>query len=371
MPQLQINHPERNLLMANTMTIKYLSQEDQLKAGCLDMELAVRVVESALLAHRGGRTLFPDKTVQIFDEGLQSRINCLPATILDEKVCGMKWVSVFPGNPGMFGLQNLSAVLLLSSIETGFPIAFMEGTLCSNLRTAAVSATGAKYLARKNSREIGFIGAGEQAKMHLIGMKTVLPELKICRVSSRTEAREQEFIAQMSRLYPDMEFIPCRSNYEKAAVGADVIVTAISGQEPILKGAWCKEGAFYCHVAGWEDDDDTALKANKIVCDSWETVKHRSQTISRLYQARKLKDEDIYADLVEIIAGCVPGRERDDEFIYFNAVGLSFLDVAIANTLFKKAESYATILSMQEDSIFSHSLKSGDHPGSFFLSNNI
>lgn len=347
------------------MTIKYLSQEDQLKAGCLDMPLVIDVVEKALIAHRNGRVLFPDKTVQIFDEELQSRINCLPATMLDEKVCGMKWVSVFPGNPKMFGLQNLSAVVLLSSIETGFPIAFMEGTLCSNIRTAAVSATGAKYLARKDSREIGFIGAGEQAKMHLVGMKTVLPELKVCRVSSRTEAREQEFIAQMAPLFPDMEFIPCHSNYEMAAVGADVIVTAISGQEPLLKGAWCKKGAFYCHVAGWEDDDDTALKADKIVCDSWETVKHRSQTISRLYQAGKLKDEDIYADLAEIIAGRVPGRERDDEFIYFNAVGLSFLDVAIATTLFRKAEHLAVSLPMQEDSIFAHELKPAGHPGSF------
>lgn len=353
--------------MANTMTLKYLSQEDQLKAGCLDMTMAIGIIEKALLAHADGRTLFPDKTVQIFDEGLQSRINCLPATLLDEKVCGMKWVSVFPGNPKMFGVQNLSAVVLLSSIETGFPIAFMEGTLCSNLRTAAVSATGAKYLARKDSREIGFIGAGEQAKMHLIGMKTVLPGLKVCRVSSRTEAREQEFISQMAPLFPDMEFIPCHSNYEKAAVGADVIVTAISGQEPLLKGAWCKDGAFYCHVAGWEDDDDTALKASKIVCDSWETVKHRSQTISRLYQAGKLKDEDIHADLAEIIRGSKPGRERDDEFIYFNAVGLSFLDVAIAYTIFQKAEHLATVLPMQEDSIFSHTLTPTGKTGSFLL----
>ena len=353
--------------MANTMTLKYLSQEDQLKAGCLDMALAVSVVEKALLAHAAGRTLFPDKTVQIFDEGLQSRINCLPATLLDEKVCGMKWVSVFPANPKLFGLQNLSAVVLLSSIETGFPIAFMEGTLCSNLRTAAVSATGAKYLARKDSREIGFIGAGEQAKMHLIGIKTVLPDLKICRVSSRTEAREQEFISQMAPLFPDMKFIPCHSNYEKAAVGADVIVTAISGQEPLLKGAWCKKGAFYCHVAGWEDDDDTALKADKIVCDSWEIVKHRTQTISRLYKAGKLKDEDIHADLVEIIRGSKPGRETDDEFIYFNSVGLSFLDVAIAYTLFQKAEPYATVLPMQEDSIFSHTLTPAGRAGAFTL----
>ena len=353
--------------MANELYIKYLSQEALLEAGCLDMPAAIEVVENVLLAYENGRVLYPDKTVQIFDEELQSRINCLPATLLDEKVCGMKWVSVFPGNPHMFGLQNQSAVLLLSSLETGFPIAFLEGTLSSNLRTAAVGACAAKHLARPDAREIGFLGAGEMARMHLVGMKTVLPGLKICRVASRTEKTENEFIAQMSPLYPDIEFIPCRGSWEKAAVGADVIVTAISGQEPLLHGAWCKNGAFYCHVAGWEDDEETALKADKIVCDSWEVVKHRTQTISRLYQAGKLRDEDIHADLVDIIAGRKPGRERDDEFIYFNSVGLSFIDVAMANFFLHRAEDRAVVLPMQRNSIFAHGLAPADRPGAFLL----
>ena len=353
--------------MANELTLKYLSQEALLEAGCLDMSAAIDVVENVLLAHENGRVLYPDKTVQIFDEELQSRINCLPATLLDEKVCGMKWVSVFPGNPHMFGLQNQSAVLLLSSLETGFPIALLEGTLSSNLRTAAVGSCAAKYLARPDSREIGFIGAGEMARMHLVGMKTVLPGLKVCRVASRTEKTENEFIAQMAPLFPDMEFIPCRGSYEKAAVGADVIVTAISGQAPLLRGAWCKKGAFYCHVAGWEDDEDTALKADKIVCDSWEVVKHRTQTISRLYQAGKLRDEDIHANLVDLVAGRKPGRERDDEFIYFNSVGLSYIDVAMANAFLHKAEGKAVVLPLQRDSIFAHALVPGDRPGAFRL----
>ena len=92
-----------------------------------------------MLAFEDERILFPDKIVQIFDEATQSRINCLPATLLDEKVCGGKWVSVFPENPKE-GMQNLSAVLVLSEIEHGFPVAVMEGTLASNMRVGAVGA---------------------------------------------------------------------------------------------------------------------------------------------------------------------------------------------------------------------------------------
>lgn len=349
------------------MNVKYLSQEALLAAGCFDLPSAISVVEKTLLAYEKNRILFPDKVVQIFDEQLQSRINCLPATLLDEKVCGMKWISVFPGNPKLFGLRNQSAVILLSSLETGFPIVFMEGTLCSNIRTAAIGSCAAKYLARKDSQVIGFIGAGEMARMHLVGMKAVLPNLKVCKVASRTEKTENEFVAQMSPLYPDIKFIPCHSNYEYAARESDVIITAISGQEPILHGAWCKKGAFYCHVAGWEDDDETVLKADKIVCDCWEIVKHRTQTLSRLYKIGRLKDSNIHADLIDIIIGRKPGRESDDEFNYFNSVGLSYIDIALAYHMFKQAEDKAVVLPFQEESIFAHKLIPTDKPGTFKL----
>ena len=112
---------------------QYFSQEDLLAAGCLDVRMAMAAAEEAMRADRRGEVLFPDKIVQIFDDATQERINCLPATFKQDKVCGVKWVSVFPPNPVKHGIQNLSAVIILSEIEHGFPIAFMEGTLCSNL----------------------------------------------------------------------------------------------------------------------------------------------------------------------------------------------------------------------------------------------
>ena len=160
---------------------QYFSQEDLLASGCLDIRMAMQATEDALLAFNRGDVLFPDKIVQIFNDETQERINCLPATFTDKKVCGVKWVSVFPPNPVMHGIQNLSAVIILSEIEHGFPIAFMEGTLCSNMRVGTMGAIAAKYLARPDSHSIGIIGAGEQAKMHLIAMKTAVPSLRECR----------------------------------------------------------------------------------------------------------------------------------------------------------------------------------------------
>lgn len=321
------------------LNVKIISQSDLVKAGCFDIPEIIDTVEDAFRLYANGSVIFPDKVSVIFDDVKQSRINCLPAAIPDENVYGMKWVSVFPSNPKEFGRPNLSAVYLLSELTTGFPIAFMDGTLCSNLRTASVGAVAARYLARQNSEVIGFIGGGEEAKAHFMTFASVLKNLKVCKVASRTSATEKTFISTLSKLYPHISFEECGGDYKKAAENSDVIITAISGQEMILKADWIKPGAFYCHVAGLEDEYAVALKADKIVCDDWSVVKHRTQTISRMYKEHILSDENIYANLFEIVAGGKKGRETDTEFIYFNSVGMSYVDVHLSHAMYKKCVS--------------------------------
>lgn len=103
-------------------------------------------------------------------------------------------------------------------------------------------------------------------------------------MASRTKESELAFINDFASKYPDVEFVACESDYEKSVRGRDILVTAISGQSPIVKADWIENGMLYLHVGGWEDEYDVALKADKIVCDNWDSVKHRTQTISRLYK---------------------------------------------------------------------------------------
>ena len=163
--------------------VKIITLQDLLDAGCFDVAASQKVIEEALVKEGTSDIIFPDKVSVVFEERSQNRINCLPAGIKSQNVYGMKWVSVFPGNPHTLHVPNLSAVIVLSDLGNGFPKAFMEGSLCSNLRTAAVGATAAKYLSRKEAETIGFIGAGEQAKSHFLGMMAVRPSLKTCFVS--------------------------------------------------------------------------------------------------------------------------------------------------------------------------------------------
>ncbi len=334
----------------------YLSQEDLLEAGCFDLRMAMEVAEKTMIDFEEHRILFPEKIVQIFDPVAQDRINCLPATLLDEKICGMKWVSVFPRNPKLHDVQNLSAMFILSEIEKGFPVAVMEGTLASNMRVAAMGGIAAKHLARKDSKSIGFIGAGEQAKMHLLAMKIVRPSLTECRVAAKTVEEEQQFIKELSPLIPDVKFIGANTVARDAMQGADILVTATSAQAPLLKAEWMKPGAFYSHIGGWEDEYEVAEQCDKIVCDDWDTVTHRTQTLSRMYKEGLLSHGDIHADLHELVSGHKPGREADDERIYFNAVGLAYVDVAIALAMFKRAESshIGQQLDLQKTMVFEH-----------------
>lgn len=335
---------------------RYYSQEDLLGAGCLDIEMAIAAAESAMVAFDQGDVIFPDKIVQIFNDETQERINCLPATFKSHNICGVKWVSVFPPNPVRFGIQNLSAVIILSEIEHGFPIAFMEGTLCSNVRVGTMGALAAKYLARPDAKTIGFIGAGEQAKMHLIAMKTVLPSLERCFVAAKSTEEEDLFAKQMKPLVPDVQIQTTNGNLEAAVSDADVVVTATSAQAPLLKAKWLKEGCFYSHVGGWEDEYAVAQACDKIVCDDWETVKHRTQTLSRMYQDGTISDADIHANLVELVAGRKKGREHAREKTYFNAVGLAYVDIAIAHAMYLRATEagMGQNLKIQHEMIFEH-----------------
>ena len=343
--------------MNNKIEMKLITQRDLIKAGCFNFKEALKVCENAFIEYANGNIIFPDKISVIFNEQNQSRINCLPAAIKTKNVYGMKWVSVFPENPQKYDVQNLSACIILSELQKGFPKVFMEGTLCSNMRTATVGAIAAKYLARKNSKTIGFIGSGEQAKSHFLAFMNVMDNLEVCKVSSRSKESINKFIMQMEKFYPNVEFIDCGNDYKEAA-NSDIIVTAISSQEKVLKAEWIKKGTFYCHVAGLEDEFEVAQKADKIVCDDWSVVKHRTQTISQMYKQGLLKDSDIYANIYEIIIKNKKGRENDDEFIYFNSVGLSYLDISLSNWMYEKCveKNVGQEILLQEKLMFDYNI---------------
>ena len=174
--------------------------------------------------------------------------------------------------------------------------------------------------------------------------------------AAKHEHEEQQFVGEMGSLFPDLRILPTATDLQRAAEGADILVTATSAQAPLLKAAWMKPGAFYGHVGGWEDEDEVARPCQKMVCDDWETVKHRTRTLSRMYKDGALADDEMHANLVEVVAGIKSGRETAEERIYFNAVGPAYIDVAIAHAMYERAREAGaeTRQAIQDNLIFQH-----------------
>lgn len=314
-----------------------LSEEDMshiLGDGEIDI---IKETENALVRSGNGQYLIPEKISQVFDKTMQTRINCMPATLLPEKICGLKWVSVFPTNAAR-GMNNVAGTLLLSEIDSGKLISVCGATELTAVRTAAVGAVATKYLAKSSAKRIGFIGAGAEAKAHLCQIKKVCPQIRECAVASRTEATERAFLRDMQQQFPNISFELCHGNFRQAARGADIVVTATSSQRKLFKKEWVEEGMLYIHVGGVEDEFGVAARADKIVCDDWEAVKHRAQTLSQMYHEGYLTDQDIYGNIYEIISGKKAGRENDREFIYFDSVGMASTDVYLGYCAYQYAK---------------------------------
>lgn len=312
-----------------------LTRSDVSEAWGGDVPGVVDAVEGAFRAYAAGQVILPDKASQVFDRATQNRINCMPSTVRALKLAGVKWVSVFPENPRERGLRNVGGVMVLSSIVDGSTVSVMDASVLTAVRTAAVDALAARYLAKSETRSVALVGTGEQAAFHA---RLLAPPGSgvSARVSGRTAAHADSLADALRAEGIDAESFG--SDMARAVGGADIVVTAISGQEPVLKAGWITGGALYCHVGGWEDEYAVPKKADMIVCDNWHALKHRgSPTIARMYEEGLLGDEDVYADLDQIVTGAKPGRASDGQFIYFNAIGLSFVDVSVAAWLLGRA----------------------------------
>lgn len=331
-------------------SVKYYTDKELAQAALQsDFQEIVAHVEEGFRAYANRDMIIPEKASQIINAEIQSRVNCMPCTAFSLGYSGVKLVSVFPDNT-LQGKPNVSGMILLSSSEDGLPVAVLDAGFVTALRTALVGGIAARFLAIDRPLTIGILGAGEEAFMHFFVMAKLFPSLIDCKIASRRAVSEDRFAKSAKKLFSQMNIKCCNSSYEKAACGADIIVTAISGQSPILKANWVKPGAFYCHVGGIEDEYAVALKADKIVCDSWEALKHRgSPTISHMYHDGLLSDDDIYGELHELVIGEKIGRESEQEINYFNSIGMAFTDIYLSAFLIKQCDHFGFGQKLQND----------------------
>ncbi|MBU2618000.1 MAG: alanine dehydrogenase, partial [Euryarchaeota archaeon] len=288
----------------------------------------------AFEAHGKGKTHMPPKSYLFFSNG---DLRVMPAYISPEDIAGVKIVSSHPNNPKK-GLPTVMVVIILNDPKTGEPMAIMDGKYITDMRTGATGGIAAKYLARKDSRVVGMIGSGAQAKTQLLALAEVITIDKV-KVSSRTKSHAIRFTEEMSRTL-DLNIVPTDSN-EEAVRNSDIVVTTTPSRKPIVMSDWISDGmhinAIGADAPGKRELDADILLRSKIVVDDWKQASHGGEINIPLSKGI-ISKEDVHGELGEIVAGKKVGRENDEEVTVFDSTGLAIQDVSTAYLVYRKAE---------------------------------
>ena len=318
--------------------IAYLNGEDVERLALTDDEI-LAAVEAALAAQGRKEAVVEPRVHLIPESSAKGHFNVLRGYVKPLGVAGVKIVGDFVDNYKR-GLPSEMALLNLFDPETGMPKAVVDATAITDMRTGAVTALGAKHLARKSSRILGHVGARGTAYWnvrlldHLFGFDEI-------RVHSRRPESRKAFAERLSR---DLgKPVKATDDWESCVRGADIVVEAsrLPAPQPLLKTEWIAKGALVVPY-GTMSAVELSLTdiMDKMVVDDWGQCR-KGLPFGALRQhvdSDRLTEQNLHAELGQVVAGLKPGRERDDETILLWHRGLSITDIALGAALLAKAE---------------------------------
>jgi alanine dehydrogenase len=321
--------------------LRFLSGPD-VDALALTRHDVLDAVESVVAAHGRGETVFEPRVHLVPDNGGAGHFNVLRghvSTLGERGVSGIKVVGDFVWNYER-GLPSELGLATLYDPHTGIPLAIMDATLITEARTGAMTAVGAKHLARPDAKVLGHAGARGTAFSN-VTMLDELFELDEIRVTSRREESREAFAEQLrAEISTPVRVV---ASAEEAFDGADILVeaTRLTEPAPLLRTAAVKPGAFvvpYGTISAVEIDLLDVM--DKVLVDDWrEAQSGRFGALRAHVDSGRLSAESLYAELGQVVSGAKPGRESAGERILLWHRGLSVLDVAVAHLILRRAEA--------------------------------
>jgi ornithine cyclodeaminase len=320
--------------------ILYLSKSDLVSLGGNSSHLYVNAITHALGLHAQGKFVQPLKPYLRWhgDQGhIADRIIAMPAYLDGEiPVAGLKWVGSKHDNPRKRGLERASALIILNDTETHYPVAVMEGSLISGMRTAAVTAVAARYLARENFSHVSCIGCGLIARMQLLTLLEQFPSIKSIHLFDINAKTAGGLILQLRQQFPNVEY-HAEMTAEEAVREGEVVITCTVADSPYIPYSWFKKGVFISNVSIMDLHKEVFLKADKVVVDDWFQSNREKKVINQLVLEGLFSREQLHAELGEIVIGQRPGRESNEEIILLNPMGMAIEDIACAQVIYQKA----------------------------------
>ena len=317
--------------------LRFLSGPDIDSLGLSNADI-VAAVEDAVRAHGDGRVVVEPRTHLVPDNDGSGHFNVLRGHLGRPGVSGIKVVGDFVANYAA-GLPSELGLLTLYDPGTGVPLAIMDATLITACRTGAMTAVGAKYLARPDSRVLGHVGARGTAFWNVVLLDAMFDLDEIRVTSRRPESREA-----FARRLADVTGTAVRVTGTAAETfdGADIMVEAsrLTAPEPLLRTSAVAPGTFvvpYGTISAVELDLLDVM--DKVVVDDWrEAQSGQFGALRRHVDTGRLSAATLHAELGQIVTGQRPGRERDDERILFWHRGLAILDIAVGLAILRRAE---------------------------------
>ena len=318
--------------------ITFLNRLD-IEALALTDDEIIAAVEDGLAAQGRGETVIEPRMHLVPDPAVDGHFNVLRGSFRAPiELAGVKVIGDYVDNYKLGYPSELGVVLLLDP-RMGAPRAILDGAGITDMRTGAMTAVGAKYLARKNSKILGHIGARGSSywNVRLLDRLFDFDEIRVH--SKRPESRE----AFGAHLSSDLgKKIIVTDDWRSCVEGADIVVEAsrLSQPEPLLKTEWIKPSAFIVPY-GTMSAVELSLTdiAQKLVVDDWGQCKGGPFGSLRAHvNAGKLSEQTLHAEMGQIVAGLKPGRETEDETILFWHRGLSLSDIALAHAMIEKGE---------------------------------
>jgi alanine dehydrogenase len=289
---------------------------------------AVRAVEDGYREVGFGTAVVPSRlSVEMSRYG--GNLLVMPAYLSGSNALATKLVTTHLDNHKS-GLPTVIGTIILTDPENGRPLAILDGTYLTAIRTGAAGAVGAKYLSRENASTATIAGTGVQGRAQILCLAEVRKIRKVFACDVDPE-RRRRFVEEMKkRVHSDFVAV---DNLENAVRESDIVVTATTSSEPVIKGQWLSPG---CHVtaigshtpSARELDEEVMKRASKIVLDTWDakTVGDLAYPIS----TGVLSEDDIYSDIGTIVAGRKQGRASAGEITVFKSVGTAVADVSSA-----------------------------------------
>ena len=314
------------------MEVLWLTEEEV--RSLLTIDDAIAAVHRAFLDHGMGKTQMPPKSYLYFSSH-NGDLRTMPAYLEGQDLAGVKIVNVHPGNQEM-GLPSVMALLILNSPQTGEPLAVMGATYLTSMRTGAAGAVAARYLARKDSRVVGMIGAGAQARTQLSGLSSQFA-IEEVRVFDSFADRARSFMEDVQGL---MNCHCITVSGPKEACECDILVTTTPSRRPVISDEWIRPGthinAIGADAPGKQELPSILLKRATVVVDDLAQAVHSGEVNVPLSEG-SLRPEEIYGQIGEILAGKKPGRTSDEEITIFDSTGLGIQDVAAGHVVYEKA----------------------------------